>query len=215
MVIAVQADKSQKEALLAKSIPDNVEVIWADSVKSLTIIEADAYFDLLFEWNMDRIAALRKLLPQPIIVNAVAYTTKAIGAPFTRINAWPTMLERAVTEVAVPTANLENIASLFDQLQWKYEVVPDICGMITPAIVTMIINEAWYTYDAGTSSKEEIDIAMKLGTNYPYGPFEWGEKIGVHRIVQLLKELGRTSERYTIAQSLLEIAQSSPRYTNE
>ena len=45
----------------------------------------------------------------------------------------------------------------------------------------MIINEAYFTWEAGTSTKEEIDIAMKLGTGYPYGPFEWGEKIGLSR----------------------------------
>jgi 3-hydroxybutyryl-CoA dehydrogenase len=33
-------------------------------------------------------------------------------------------------------------------------------------------------WDDEISTKAEIDIAMKLGTNYPYGPFEWSEKSG-------------------------------------
>ena len=32
------------------------------------------------------------------------------------------------------------------------------------------------------STRDEIDTAMKLGTNYPFGPFEWAEKIGLKNI---------------------------------
>jgi 3-hydroxybutyryl-CoA dehydrogenase len=80
--------------------------------------------------------------------------------------------------------------------------VPDTIGMVTPRIVSMIINEAWYAFDEKISSKEEIDRAMKLGTNYPFGPFEWGEKIGIERIRKLLESLKRTDKRYTIAPGL-------------
>ncbi len=67
----------------------------------------------------------------------------------------------------------------------------------------MIINEAWYTLGDDISTKEEIDTAMKLGTNYPYGPFEWGEKIGIERIIELLESLAKTDSRYTVAPALL------------
>ncbi len=45
--------------------------------------------------------------------------------------------------------------------------VKDEPGFVSARIVAMIINEAYFTWEAGTSSKEEIDIAMKLGTGYP------------------------------------------------
>lgn len=47
-----------------------------------------------------------------------------------------------------------------------------------------------------------MDIAMKLGTNYPFGPFEWSEKIGLGRIHALLSKLSETSTRYQIAPAL-------------
>ena len=62
-----------------------------------------------------------------------------------------------------------------------------------------IINEAYYTLGAQVSTREEIDIAMKLGTSYPYGPFEWAAKIGLKRIYELLVELSKVDERYTPA----------------
>ncbi|HZI53262.1 MAG TPA: 3-hydroxyacyl-CoA dehydrogenase family protein, partial [Chitinophagaceae bacterium] len=84
----------------------------------------------------------------------------------------------------------------------SFQYVPDVIGMITPRIVSMIINEAWFSLDEKVSTREEIDTAMKLGTNYPYGPFEWGDKIGLNRIRQLLSELQKTDNRYTIAPGL-------------
>ncbi len=46
----------------------------------------------------------------------------------------------------------------------------------------MIVNEAFFAFGEKISTIEEIDMAMKLGTNYPNGPFEWAEKIGIENI---------------------------------
>ena len=50
----------------------------------------------------------------------------------------------------------------------------------------MIINEAYYTVQEGTASREDIDLGMKLGTNYPMGPFEWSQAWGLNNIYELL-----------------------------
>jgi 3-hydroxybutyryl-CoA dehydrogenase len=52
------------------------------------------------------------------------------------------------------------------------------------------------------SSREEIDTAMKLGTNYPYGPFEWTRKIGPQQVAGLLELLSVDQSRYKPAASL-------------
>jgi len=84
-------------------------------------------------------------------------------------------------------------------LGWRYQLVPDITGMISSRIISTIINEAYYTLGAGVSSRNEIDIAMKLGTNYPYGPFEWSQKIGLKRIYELLNQLSKEKKLYEVA----------------
>ncbi len=73
----------------------------------------------------------------------------------------------------------------------------------------MIINEAYFTLDEEVSSKEEIDTAMKLGTNYPYGPFAWGETIGLKHVSVLLSTLAKTNARYTASSLLQKEALSS------
>ena len=66
----------------------------------------------------------------------------------------------------------------------------------------MIINEAFFALGEDISSKTEIDIAMKLGTNYPFGPFEWADLIGLDKIAQLLDACYLKDERYAIAPAL-------------
>lgn len=198
MTVAVLADEVLKQEIIDRGAAPEVEWIWADSLRSLTIIEADVYMDLLFEMDRERISRLQQLLPKPVIVNAVAHTTREIGLDVIRINAWPGMLRRSLVEIAIPeNAQEDDVATIFNTLQWSYQVVPDVPGMITARVLAMIINEAYYTWGSGVSSREEIDTAMKLGTNYPLGPFEWSEKIGVQRVSELLNVLSYTDARYT------------------
>jgi 3-hydroxybutyryl-CoA dehydrogenase len=81
------------------------------------------------------------------------------------------------------------VNEIFSVLGWKHKMVPDIPGLISARVIAMVINEAYYTLQEQVSTKEEIDIAMKLGTNYPFGPFEWSSIIGLNNIYQLLTKM--------------------------
>ena len=82
-------------------------------------------------------------------------------------------------------------------------MVADEPGFISARVIAMIINEAYFALGDDISSKTEIDIAMKLGTNYPYGPFEWAELIGEENILSLLQKLAETDTRYQPAALLI------------
>jgi 3-hydroxybutyryl-CoA dehydrogenase len=86
------------------------------------------------------------------------------------------------------------------ELNTDFLIVDDRVGLVTPRIICMIINEAYYSFMEGTASREDIDLAMKLGTNYPYGPFEWSQRIGIKHIYELLEALYEDTkdERYKI-----------------
>jgi 3-hydroxybutyryl-CoA dehydrogenase len=207
MTVAILADALLKQELLAKQLPAAITIVWVDSIRALTIAEADVYMDLLFELDVERTQHLKRLLPKPVLVNAVSWPTKKIGADLIRINAWPGLLQRPLTEVAIPaTMNEAVVKNIFGQLQWNYVLAPDIAGMITSRVLATIINEAYHTLGAQVSTREEIDIAMKLGTSYPYGPFEWSEKIGLTKVYELLTELSHVDQRYVPAPMLTEEA---------
>ncbi len=122
-------------------------------------------------------------------------------------NGWPTFLNREIIEATTLTkSNHSSLFNLFKELETSFLFVEDRVGMVMPRIICMIINEAFYTLQEGTASEEDIDIGMKLGTNYPYGPFEWASQIGIKAIYELLESLYHDTkdERYKIAVLLRE-----------
>ncbi|CAN5457314.1 hypothetical protein BH10BAC4_BH10BAC4_23140 [soil metagenome] len=118
----------------------------------------------------------------------------------------PTFLNREILETSLSTEDhrpaLERICLT---LSTKYQIVADKVGLVTPRVICMIINEAYYTVEEGTATKDDIDLAMKLGTNYPYGPFEWCTRIGSRNVCRLLEAMFSETKdsRYTICSSLL------------
>lgn len=116
------------------------------------------------------------------------------------MNLLPGFINREIFEISLMKENGETAKQLMHQLNWKYSIVDDRAGMVTPRIVCMIINEACYTLQEGTASIRDIDLAMKLGTNYPHGPFEWADKIGIKDLYETLDAIYNDThdERYKI-----------------
>jgi 3-hydroxybutyryl-CoA dehydrogenase len=175
----------------------------ARSLEELTGLDADAYFDLLFEPDPARIGRLRLLLPRTVIINSVTETLASTDPNFIRLNAWPGFVDRPVAEIALAGLRKESEAGrLFASLNWDFSLVPDRPGMVSPRVISMIVNEAYYAWEDQVSSREEIDTAMRLGTGYPWGPFEWAGRIGLARIYGLLRVLQQTDGRYSISRAL-------------
>ena len=155
-------------------------------------VHADAFFSLKDNTILVEFGSFEK----PVFINSVVETLADLQAPgnVLRINGWATFLGRSVWELAGSID--ENIISLFKSLNIKINIVKDEPGFITARIIAMIINEAYFAVEDNVSSMDEIDTAMKLGTNYPYGPFEWAHMIGTNNILALLQKLNTTDARY-------------------
>ncbi len=68
--------------------------------------------------------------------------------------------------------------------------VPHRPGLVTPRVICQIINEAYYLYGEGSATADAIDNAMRLGVNYPKGPFAWAQALGgAGRVVAVLQSL--------------------------
>jgi 3-hydroxybutyryl-CoA dehydrogenase len=139
-----------------------------------------------------------------VVVNAVLQTSESLPTDFARINAWPGFLANPRLEMVCKNNDIQKqLTNVVNACGRTAEWVPDQVGFLAPRVICSIINEAYLTLSEGVSDKNQIDIAMQLGTNYPMGPFAWAEKIGKKRVVALLKKLSSESSRYTPA-SLLE-----------
>jgi 3-hydroxybutyryl-CoA dehydrogenase len=75
-------------------------------------------------------------------------------------------------------------------------------------ILCMLINEAADTLYLGIASKEDIDLAMTKGVNYPKGLLRWADEIGTRKIGLQLTELYAKYEedRYRTSCLLKELA---------
>lgn len=204
MQVMVLADDVSKKELLTQGVNHSHEIIWLTKIDDIQNFEkAGACIDLLFEPDQNRTELLKKILPRPVLVNSVTTTLKELPGDFIRFNGWPTFLCRKIIEASCNNSLLkkgtEEIFSIFNK---KMEWVSDKPGFITVRIVAMIINEAYFALGEEISSKTEIDLAMKLGTNYPFGPFEWTEKIGAEKVFQLLNTLSKENKRFEPSERL-------------
>lgn len=86
---------------------------------------------------------------------------------------------------------VQHVVQLFADWGKKVEIIQDQVGGVFPRILALIINEACQAMAEGVAQAESIDIAMKKGTNYPYGPFEWADRIGLEHILWILDGLYR------------------------
>jgi 3-hydroxybutyryl-CoA dehydrogenase len=70
----------------------------------------------------------------------------------------------------------------------------DSAGLVLNRVLASMINEAIYVYSSGLAPRESIDQMMRLAANFPMGPLEYADEIGLDHILDLLtvltKELG-------------------------
>ena len=192
MRIFVQGSEDQKSELTS-SLNKQSNFTFSDSLPMPNeYSEYDAFF--ILDKNLLGID-YRIFQGKPVFINEVILTLPELETSDNvhRINAWPTFLQRDTWEVA--GKGNADIFEIFSVLGKKAIIVKDSPGMVAARVISMIVNEAFYALKEKVSTKEEIDLAMKLGTNYPYGPFEWSDKIGLKHIYRLLSKLSQTDDR--------------------
>lgn len=191
MRIAVLSSDSQWEELVNCS--DQVEWVRIPHKKVLSEDPTFAAFFNLAGLITDQHDAL---FSRPVFINAVVETLRSSGAAsnLLRINGWPGFLRRNGWEIAGQLS--EEAKQILRVLKKDAIEVPDEPGLIGARIIAMIINEAFFALGEEVSTRKDIDTALKLGTNYPFGPFEWTGIIGADNILLLLRALALTDKRY-------------------
>lgn len=171
----------------------------AEEVDAGIMQQCDLFIDLDPDNFYSRLDQYEQFYPVPVLVNCVkdtlfhlyleSFGNKNRFALF-GYNALPTFIQSPIAETSILHPGFsEQLKNLMQNLNWDYGLVDDGVGMVTPRTVAMMVNEAYYTLQEGTAQKDEIDRAMKLGMGWPYGPFEWCNKIGISHIYDLLHNL--------------------------
>jgi 3-hydroxybutyryl-CoA dehydrogenase len=112
---------------------------------------------------------------------------------------------------ATSAATIEAIQRCFAARAIPTFVVADSPGYVAPRVIACIVNLACEMAQQGISPPADIDAAVRLGLGYPAGPFEWGDRIGAHRILEILQGLHATfgDQRYRPSPWLLRRARLS------
>src|SRR6185503_1877547 len=155
MHVMVIADENQQKVLVPGDIPGHAQVkfVTTPGIPDPDL-EIHAIIDLCFHPDQERISQLQQFTCGVIIVHSLLATLDDLPAGFVRINGWPGCLEGPLIEAAALNEDekkkTEKVISIFGK---KTEWVPDIPGLLTPRVLSMIINEAYFALEEGVSGK--------------------------------------------------------------
>ncbi|MGA8942456.1 MAG: 3-hydroxyacyl-CoA dehydrogenase family protein [Thermoactinomyces sp.] len=150
---------------------------------------------LLTEWE-------KQLAPDtPIFTSALHLTATQIASwlkyPCRVVGFSPLYFEKwERVEVSCPLQaegdeRFEAALAVFEKWGKKAEIVGDEPGLVFPRTLALLVNEAACCLQEKTATREDIDLAMKKGTNFPLGPLEWADEVGIDQIVAILTGLHR------------------------
>ncbi|MFD3377318.1 MULTISPECIES: 3-hydroxyacyl-CoA dehydrogenase [unclassified Streptomyces] len=87
------------------------------------------------------------------------------------------------------TQTLAEATGLFQALGKDVSVIGDVPGLIVARTVARVVDLAHDAVAKGVATEEDIDTAMRLGVNYPLGPFEWSRRLGRSWAYDVLDDL--------------------------
>jgi 3-hydroxybutyryl-CoA dehydrogenase len=89
--------------------------------------------------------------------------------------------------------------------------------MIFERILFMLINEASDTLYRGIASRDDIDMALTKGVNYPKGLLRWADEIGLNNVYVKLQSLYDLylEERYRPCPLIKKMAQNNEKFYND
>ena len=136
-------------------------------------------------------------IPVSLLASATKRPHKVIGTHFMN----PVPLMKGVEIVKTFLTSEETLKVSLDfvkSLGKETVVVKDSPGFVTNRIITLVMNEAAKLLEENLASIEDIDKIEKLSHNWPMGPFELADMVGIDVLVDLLEGVYQQTgwERY-------------------
>jgi len=90
------------------------------------------------------------------------------------------------------------VATAFQAADFQVSRLDDVPGLLVMRTVAMLANEAADAVQHGVCDAAGADTAMRKGVNYPRGPLEWADAIGLRHVMTVLDHLAHTygEDRY-------------------
>ena len=136
-------------------------------------------------------------IPVSLLASATKRPNKVIGTHF--MNPVPLMTGVEIVKSLLTSEETLKVSLDFvNSLGKETVVVKDSPGFVTNRIVTLVFNEAAKLLEENLASIEDIDKIEKLSHNWPMGPFELADMVGIDVVVDLLEGIYQQTgwERY-------------------
>ena len=133
-----------------------------------------------------------------IILSPVAEdaTTAALNAHFDpeRVIAVDTLMgfdkQRTLMSTPVTLRSIKDSAEMiFGRDGIPVDTIEDSPGFIVGRVLAMIVNTGCNAAEKRIAAPGDIDLAIKAGLGYPFGPLEWGDRIGPMKVFEILNFL--------------------------
>ncbi len=163
--------------LIIEAVSENLALkkkIWAE-------VDAAAKPSALFASNTSSISITE-------LAAATRRPTQFAGMHF--MNPVPVMkLVEGIRGIQTSDATFAAIRGAAEKMGKTFVVARDMPGFAVNRILMPMINEAVYALYEGIASIEDIDTAMKLGTNQPMGPLTLADFIGLDTCLAIMEVL--------------------------
>ena len=122
-------------------------------------------------------------------------------SPATTVAVDLTMAERGHLTVMAAIGGGPAAAKVADWLRgggFTVEQIQDSPGFVLQRILAMVANLGCELAQIGVAAPADIDLAMKLAQNYPMGPLEWADWLGLAKVYEIMRQLQAItgSDRY-------------------
>ena len=113
---------------------------------------------------------------------------KVVGMHF--MNPVPVMkLVEGIRGLETSQESFDTVAQVAEGMGKVFVRAEDAPGFAVNRILMPMINEAVYALHEGVASVEDLDLAMKLGTNQPMGPLTLADFIGLDTCLAIMEVL--------------------------
>ncbi|ENQ3079115.1 3-hydroxyacyl-CoA dehydrogenase family protein [Bacillus cereus] len=207
---------------------EDKEQVLANIVSTITLEESCKDVELIIEAAPENLQLKKEIFKQldcysspstilatntsELSVTAIASATnrseKVLGMHW--FNPAPVMkLIEIVRGVDTAEHTIQIVKELAEEIGKETVVVKDMQGFVTSRAIAVHLLECMRMYEEGVGSKEEIDKAIKLGLNYPMGPFELADYVGLDTMLFASQGLSEAfGDRFRAPQTLVKLVEA-------
>ena len=116
---------------------------------------------------------------------------KVVGLNFTKNPFEEKYLVQVVRGLQTSDDAVKDVKEFLEKAGMTVVKLEEAPGFILDRVIASIVNEAAVMYSSKLATKEDIDKMMKVCVNWPMGPFEFADSMGVDKIVEILDSMSQ------------------------